>query len=62
MPCLHDVLPAEGRLEIVIANGTYVNTTYEVQFNLTSPADNADYPRNVTIHGFGEFRLIKSES
>jgi len=41
----------DGRLVIVVAGGTYVNTTYEVQFNLTQPVDNAGFPRNVTIMG-----------
>jgi hypothetical protein len=48
------VISAEGMLEFAIANGTYINTIYEVQFNLTSPVDNTGFPRNVSIGGFGE--------
>ena len=45
---------ADGSLLIVIGGGTYVNTTYEVQFNLSQPIDNAGFPRNVTIKGHVE--------
>jgi hypothetical protein len=45
---------SDGRLLIVVANGTYVNTTYEVQFNLSQPVDNAGFPRYVTIEGHVE--------
>ena len=44
----------EGQLLITVSNQTYVNTTYEVQVNLTQPVDNTDFPRNVTIKGYVE--------
>jgi hypothetical protein len=41
-------------MDFCFGRGTNINTTYEVQFNLTQPVDNADFPRKISIQGFIE--------